>query len=284
LTSSYQIGPNGQGSPGAGTGTDGPARGQAASPRGRRWPNAAGGPAGRGSGADGPAAGLAVQAGKQQPSAQQSAAGRPTAHARRDEQAGPPSQGLNNGGGAKIAPRPSYFLEINRRTLALFTGVMYLAKWTPYNSFAWIYTILTLLLPKKRAHGAEGAPAGGQSRPGLHGNSGKTAARQRRARPCTQAPAAWPAVAHSTQATHARARQPEEGRSGGADRVAGQHARGPRHVWSSGAALRARARPRSARFEDSLAGRKRRSGVHSPVQRGVATGGCCGERWKNGFL
>jgi len=39
LTSSYQIGPNGQGSPGAGTGTDGPA------------------------------AGLAVQAGKQQPSA-----------------------------------------------------------------------------------------------------------------------------------------------------------------------------------------------------------------------
>ena len=113
MTSSYQIGPNGQGSPGAGTGTDGPARGQAASPRGRRWPNAAGGPAGRGSGADGPAAGLAVQAGKQQPSAQQSAAGRPTAHARRDEQAGPPGQGLNNGGFAKIAPRPSYFLEIN---------------------------------------------------------------------------------------------------------------------------------------------------------------------------
>ena len=180
MTSSYQIGPNGQGSPGAGTGTDGPA------------------------------AGLAVQAGKQQPSAQQSAAGRPTAHARRDEQAGPPSQGLNNGGGAKIAPRPSYFLEINRRTLALFTGVMYLAKWTPYNSFAWIYTILTLLLPKKRAHGAEGAPADGQSRPGLHGNSGKTAARQRRARPCTQAPAAWPAVAHSTQATRARGSRRKE--------------------------------------------------------------------------
>ena len=177
MTSSYQIGPNGQGSPGA----DGPARGQTASPRGRRWPNAAGGLAGRGSGADGPAAGLAVQAGKQQPSAQQSAAGRPTAHARHDEQAGPPGQGLNNGGGAKIAPRPSYFLEINRRTLALFTGVMYLAKWTPYNSFAWIYTILTLLLPKNRAHGAEGAPVGDQSRSGLHGNSGKPAAGQRRA-------------------------------------------------------------------------------------------------------
>ena len=80
---------------------------------GKQPAHGAGGPAGRGSGADGPAAGLAVQAGKQQPSAQQSAAGRPTAHARRDEQAGPPGQGLNNGGFAKIAPRPSYFLEIN---------------------------------------------------------------------------------------------------------------------------------------------------------------------------
>jgi len=69
---------------------------------------------------------------------------------------------------------------------------------------------------------------------------------------------------------HARARQPEEGRSGGADRVAGQRTRGPRHVRSSGADPAHRRGCGTAAGEGSLA---------DAIQRGSAggtpgSGGC----------
>ena len=48
---------------------------------------------------------------------------------------------------------------------------MYLAKRTPYNSFAWIYTLHIIFFIES----SRGAPAGDQTRPGRHGGGGRPA-------------------------------------------------------------------------------------------------------------